>query len=257
MARTAHTFTPFLVALGLGLGGCSQTSPAGGAGAGAGGSGGTAGATAWPPATGGSGGATDAGDANAGTGGSAGSDAGAPRDASVADGGADAGDTTPTPAVVRMLHRVDSSDDAYIAQANGTDSAARTWIGEHWQRFEGFGGGPTPAATAWHPGGLVYFDTTAVNTGANPPDEHILKRQGTSERCYNPWGGNPNPQVTWNITSAATRAYLIDQMKAALAADAWSGLWLDDVNLDIGSSCVGPNDETWYTEFGSSWADTS
>ena len=32
--------------------------------------------------------------------------------------------------------------------------------------FEGFTGGPTAAATTWLKGGLLYFDTTAVNTGA-------------------------------------------------------------------------------------------
>jgi hypothetical protein len=105
-------------------------------------------------------------------------------------------------------------------------------------------------------GGLLYFDITAVNTGANPPMEHLLKRPVTGERCFNPWGDNPNPQVTWDVTKPATRTYLIQQMKAALATDPWRGLWLDDVNLDPGSSCVGPDDQTWYTEFGASWADT-
>ncbi len=161
-----------------------------------------------------------------------------------------------TAGVVRMLHRVTSTDDAYLTQANGGDSAAKAWLSGHWPLFEGFSGGPTAAMTQWHRGGLLYWDTTAVNTASSPPTAHILKRPSTGESCYNPWGGNPNPQVTWNVTSETTRQYLIAQMTTALAQGAWAGFWLDDVNLDIGSSCVGPNDETWYTEFGSSWADT-
>lgn len=184
----------------------------------------------------------------------AGADSSVPTDAG--DAGGDASVPIEAAAVVRMLHRVNPDDDSYIASANNGDGAARAWLSTHWQAFEGFSGGPTPAANSWLDGGLLYFDTTAVNIGANPPDEHILKRTSNGERCYNPWGGNPNPQLSWNVTSPATRAYLIARMQEALAAHPWDGLWLDDVNLEIGSSCVGPNDEDWYTERGSDWPDT-
>lgn len=192
----------------------------------------------------------DAGDANVSV-----VDAG---DASVpvVDAGTDASVLVEPDAVVRMLHRVNPDDDAYMNQANNGDDAAKTWLIDHWQAFEGFGGGPTPVATSWLAGGLLYWDTTAVNTGTNPPDEHILKRAGTGQRCYNPWGGNPNPQYSWDVTRATTRAYLIGQMRTSLTNTPWAGLWLDDVNLDPGSSCVGPNDELWYQDFGNSWGDT-
>lgn len=178
------------------------------------------------------------------------------QDAAAPDAAIDSGTAELSEAFVRMLHRVTPDDDGYIAQADQTDASAKAWLSAHWQMFEGFSGGPTRAATSWHSGGLLYFDTTAVNTGSDPPDEHILKRPATGERCYNPWGGNPNPQVTWNVTSEATRQYLIAQMRQALESDGWNGLWLDDVNLDIGSSCVGPNDEKWYQDFGDDWPDT-
>lgn len=140
----------------------------------------------------------------------------------------------PGPAMWRTrMHRNESDIDSFIDVP-----ANQTFIANHFDRMLVF----APywdSRSSWFPRGLVYVDayalytdTDAATVAANP--SWVLK-DGVGNNLYIPFGcsGGVCPQYAGDFGNAGFRQFILDRIAGKLSGGTYSGIFIDDVNMDF------------------------
>ncbi len=94
--------------------------------------------------------------------------------------------------------------------------------------------------TSWYPHALFYDDSYAIYPSSQVYSEHpewVLHDQ-YGNRLYIPWGcsGGTCPQYAGDISNAAYRAWWISNAQTTMNRGHYTGIWVDDVNMNFNVS---------------------
>lgn len=148
----------------------------------------------------------------------------------------DDGPAALAPGTIRYFGRTD--DDAtwnnWFSPSN-TPTANRAWLNSKVWRMEMFSPSGNPA-TSWFSGGMAYYQlyTIDATTAANNPN--WVLRDSDGNPLYAADGATPHNLVAGNIFDAGYRQYQINRINALFSGASYRGIWLDNVNLELGDS---------------------
>jgi len=118
---------------------------------------------------------------------------------------------------------------------NSPDAGRKQWFREHFARMAVF----SPyfdSRVSWYPNSLVYINLYGVQKDSPILREHPdwILQNARGGRLYIPWGCKDGscPQYAADVASPEFRNWWIGQARAILSRG-YSGLWIDDVNLEF------------------------